>query len=79
MFDLGPCTSMPNVDTPEEHMKDDLELPLLDLGSVMAATNHFSDDNKLGEGGFGPVYKVSTYIEPHTSYNSWPKSTKPRT
>ena len=24
----------------------------------MAATNSFSQENKLGEGGFGPVYKV---------------------
>lgn len=71
MFDLGPCTSMPSVDTPEEHMKDDLDLPLVDLGRVIAATNHSSDDNKLGEGGFGHVYKVSSYIELQTSYNSW--------
>ncbi|XP_034680437.1 cysteine-rich receptor-like protein kinase 25 isoform X3 [Vitis riparia] len=27
------------------------------LVSVMAATNNFSDENKLGKGGFGPVYK----------------------
>ncbi|KAL1212028.1 G-type lectin S-receptor-like serine/threonine-protein kinase [Cardamine amara subsp. amara] len=29
----------------------------LNLGDIMAATNAFSDENKLGEGGFGPVYK----------------------
>lgn len=52
-------------------MKDDLELPLLDLGTVIAATNNFFDDNKLGEGGFGPVYKVSSFIELQTSYISW--------
>ncbi|KAM0952325.1 putative protein kinase RLK-Pelle-DLSV family [Dioscorea sansibarensis] len=33
------------------------ECPLFDLGTLKAATNNFSDDNKLGEGGFGPVYK----------------------
>ncbi|KAI8525200.1 hypothetical protein RHMOL_Rhmol13G0210700 [Rhododendron molle] len=28
-----------------------------DLGTIQAATNNFSDDNKIGEGGFGLVYK----------------------
>ncbi|XXG69309.1 hypothetical protein AAC387_Pa06g2211 [Persea americana] len=28
-----------------------------DLSTLRAATNNFSTDNKLGEGGFGPVYK----------------------
>ncbi|XP_022716048.1 cysteine-rich receptor-like protein kinase 25 [Durio zibethinus] len=28
-----------------------------DLETIAAATNNFSDDNKLGEGGFGRVYK----------------------
>ncbi|KAH7837399.1 hypothetical protein Vadar_013398 [Vaccinium darrowii] len=28
-----------------------------DLGTVQAATNNFSDDNIIGEGGFGQVYK----------------------
>ncbi|KAJ9671906.1 hypothetical protein PVL29_025526 [Vitis rotundifolia] len=34
-----------------------LELPLFDLDILLNATNNFSSDNKLGEGGFGPVYK----------------------
>ncbi|KAK3165651.1 hypothetical protein QOZ80_1AG0036010 [Eleusine coracana subsp. coracana] len=36
---------------------DDLELPIFDLGTIAAATDGFSVNNKLGEGGFGPVYK----------------------
>ncbi|KAK0580164.1 hypothetical protein LWI29_037317 [Acer saccharum] len=33
------------------------DLPLLDLRTIASATNNFSSENKLGEGGFGPVYK----------------------
>lgn len=40
-----------------ECQKEDLELPVFDLGTVAIATNNFSEENKLGEGGFGPVYK----------------------
>ena len=29
-----------------------------DLATIKAATNQFSDDNKVGRGGFGEVYKV---------------------
>ncbi|KAM3683593.1 hypothetical protein ACJW31_12G160000 [Castanea mollissima] len=32
-------------------------LPLFDLRTIVAATNNFSIANKLGQGGFGPVYK----------------------
>ncbi|XP_031500412.1 G-type lectin S-receptor-like serine/threonine-protein kinase At1g11330 [Nymphaea colorata] len=33
------------------------QLPLIDFNTLRAATNDFSDANKLGEGGFGLVYK----------------------
>ena len=29
-----------------------------DFVTIESATNNFSEDNKLGEGGFGQVYKV---------------------
>lgn len=34
------------------------ELPYFDLVTLCEATKNFSNSNKLGQGGFGPVYKV---------------------
>ncbi|KAI6704887.1 hypothetical protein NL676_007849 [Syzygium grande] len=34
-----------------------LQLPIFDMVTILRATNNFCDSNKLGEGGFGPVYK----------------------
>ena len=34
------------------------ELPIIDFNRVKRATNNFSEADKLGEGGFGAVYKV---------------------
>ncbi|KAL6204824.1 hypothetical protein ACLB2K_022091 [Fragaria x ananassa] len=39
--------------------EEDLELPLFDYGTIATATNDFSGTNKLGEGGFGPLYKLT--------------------
>lgn len=36
----------------------DVKIYSFDL--IMVATNNFSDENKLGAGGFGPVYKVKS-------------------
>lgn len=36
---------------------EELELPFFKLATILKATNCFSIENKLGEGGFGPVYK----------------------
>ena len=36
-------------------------LPLFDLRTIIVATENFSILNKLGQGGFGPVYKVVSF------------------
>ncbi|MFS7960464.1 putative non-specific serine/threonine protein kinase [Helianthus anomalus] len=33
------------------------DIPFISLYKVLKATNNFSVSNKIGEGGFGPVYK----------------------
>lgn len=38
--------------------KQDQELQMFHFGAMAIATENFSITNKLGEGGFGPVYKV---------------------
>uniref|UniRef100_A0A2N9FE92 non-specific serine/threonine protein kinase n=1 Tax=Fagus sylvatica TaxID=28930 RepID=A0A2N9FE92_FAGSY len=45
------------IDQNIEGQREDQELPLFNLATIVAATNNFSSNNKLGEGGFGPVYK----------------------
>eukprot|EP00256_Glycine_max_P032000 XP_006576519.1 G-type lectin S-receptor-like serine/threonine-protein kinase At4g27290 isoform X1 [Glycine max] len=40
----------------ESHI-DDMDVPLFDLLTIITATNNFSLNNKIGQGGFGPVYK----------------------
>ncbi|KAK4484403.1 hypothetical protein RD792_006982 [Penstemon davidsonii] len=42
---------------PDERNNEHLDLPLFDLRTITKATENFSINNKLGEGGFGPVYK----------------------
>ncbi|KAG8658079.1 hypothetical protein MANES_03G118500v8 [Manihot esculenta] len=46
------------IDGSDESSEEDLDLPLFDLVTITRATNKFSLNNKLGEGGFGPVYKM---------------------
>ncbi|XP_022735566.1 uncharacterized protein LOC111288880 [Durio zibethinus] len=46
----------PVVKRQQKHKKE-VEIPLFSFSSVSAATDNFSVSNKLGEGGFGPVYK----------------------
>ncbi|KAL1336081.1 hypothetical protein AAHE18_10G035300 [Arachis hypogaea] len=41
----------------DQRNMDDLKLPMFNFDTLMMATNNFSQDNKLGEGGFGSVYR----------------------
>ncbi|XP_019169079.1 PREDICTED: receptor-like serine/threonine-protein kinase SD1-8 [Ipomoea nil] len=36
---------------------DEFELPVFDLSTIVMATDNFANANKLGQGGFGSVYK----------------------
>uniref|UniRef100_A0A251SGZ7 non-specific serine/threonine protein kinase n=2 Tax=Helianthus annuus TaxID=4232 RepID=A0A251SGZ7_HELAN len=40
-----------------KRQEEAMELPLFTFSRIANATANFSPDNKLGEGGFGPVYK----------------------
>ena len=35
---------------------------MVEFETILTATNNFHLDNKLGEGGFGSVYKVDLYF-----------------
>lgn len=51
-----------NTSTSEKKMggqKKILDLPMFSFSSISAATDNFSVKNKLGEGGFGSVYKAN--------------------
>lgn len=41
-----------------DNKREELDLPMFDFVIIARATMNFSLSNKLGEGGFGPVYKV---------------------
>ncbi|XP_028807631.1 G-type lectin S-receptor-like serine/threonine-protein kinase At4g27290 isoform X2 [Neltuma alba] len=41
----------------EEGREGNMEQRIYDLALIANATNNFSSDNKLGQGGFGPVYR----------------------
>ncbi|KAF9673299.1 hypothetical protein SADUNF_Sadunf10G0009700 [Salix dunnii] len=42
----------------DNNLKEELELPLFNIDELACASDNFSASNKLGEGGFGPVYKA---------------------
>ncbi|KAJ6950318.1 G-type lectin S-receptor-like serine/threonine-protein kinase [Populus alba x Populus x berolinensis] len=41
----------------KQEIEEDMELPSFHLATIVKATDNFSSNNKLGQGGFGPVYK----------------------
>ncbi|KAG8364614.1 hypothetical protein BUALT_Bualt18G0015800 [Buddleja alternifolia] len=45
-------------DLMDDNDKKGIDVPFYNLDIILSATDNFSDANKLGQGGFGPVYKV---------------------
>ncbi|XP_076928944.1 G-type lectin S-receptor-like serine/threonine-protein kinase At4g27290 [Bidens hawaiensis] len=52
----GPAQTLED-DYTNESQREPAELPSFSLSKIANATNNFSTNNKLGQGGFGPVYK----------------------
>ncbi len=50
---------------------DSGEMHYFNLSTILTATNDFSEANKLGEGGFGPVYKVTRQINFFMHMHFW--------
>lgn len=48
----------------EDNQDEGFQLPIYDLDTILLACNNFSERNKIGQGGFGSVYKVTHYIAP---------------
>ncbi|KAI4296563.1 hypothetical protein L6164_036512 [Bauhinia variegata] len=56
-FLLNEVVFSSNREQSAERNLEELELPLFDINTIKMATNNFSEENKLGEGGFGIVYR----------------------
>ena len=64
MQELGgnarPTTVYEKVHKQNKDRQANHELQIFSFESISVATSNFSSENKLGEGGFGLVYKVSS-------------------
>ncbi|KAG5001083.1 hypothetical protein JHK87_022155 [Glycine soja] len=55
--DLAASGRSSSTDKLEVYLKEEHDLKLFSYASIIEATNDFSSENKLGQGGFGVVYK----------------------
>ncbi len=46
----------------KEEDEKGIDVPFYDLESILVATDNFSNENKLVQGGYGPVFKVLSAI-----------------
>jgi hypothetical protein len=66
LLDLGTTQRANNLEHGDSR-KREVQMPLFSFASVSTATDNFSIANKLGEGGFGPVYKVCFNVPKHNA------------
>lgn len=57
MTNLTHFEGSPSVEDCDDGARRNRDVPLFDLSTIASATNNFSFLNKLGQGGFGSVYK----------------------
>jgi len=50
-----------NGDDLEGDLSNGDDLKVFSYSSIIVATNGFTPENKLGQGGFGPVFKVTLF------------------
>lgn len=60
--DLAASGRSSSTDKLEVYLKEEHDLKLFSYASIIEATNDFSSENKLGQGGFGVVYKVILFL-----------------
>ncbi|PON66936.1 Protein kinase-like domain containing protein [Trema orientale] len=60
-----------------EDERKGLDIPFVALESIRAATDNFSEANRLGQGGFGPVYKGKFPGGQEIAAWKWWKENKP--
>jgi hypothetical protein len=66
---ISHCATSVSDDLTEGSSAQDFELPFVKFEDIEAATHNFSEAYKIGQGGFGKVYKV--FIWPHFFYNNY--------
>ena len=59
MLDLSALNESTSANDLQEEINKGHDLTIFSYESIMEATKDFSLENKLGQGGFGPVYKVT--------------------